>query len=264
MRIGQINWQDRPTAAVFESNYVRPIPDYSLRDVLDTCEREHVTLKEMAHSHGSRVHEHAAPVVPVQAREIWACGRTYTPLADAAARPEIFFKGPARVAVGPGGNVGVRVDSSLTLPEAELAVLLGPKGAILGYTLANDVSAVDIQRESPLFQAQAKIFAGGCALGPWFVTPDELGDPYQLTLTLSVRRGSETVFEGSAATAGLNRRIEDYIAYLLRSNPVPGCSVLLTGNGVSVPAEAALRPGDVVTISCPAIGTLENGVAVSA
>lgn len=261
MRIGQVCWQGRPTAAVFERNYVRPIPGYTLREMVDACEREGVSLTEMAQSHGSRVHEHAETALPVEAREIWACGRTYTPAAEMAARPEIFFKGTARVSVGPGAKIGIRADSSSTVPEAELALLLGSKGKLLGYTLANDVTAADIQREGPLFQAQAKIFTGCCALGPWFVTPDELTDPYALSLSLTLRRGTATLFEGATPTSRLNRRIEHLIAFLLRSNPVPGCSVLLTGTGVSVPAEAALEPGDVVRIECAALGVLENEAA---
>jgi 2-dehydro-3-deoxy-D-arabinonate dehydratase len=47
----------------------------------------------------------------------------------------------------------------------------------------------------------------------------------------------------------------------MRSNPVPAGSVLLTGTGIIVPQEAALAPGDVVSIRVPEIGVLENPAA---
>ena len=60
-------------------------------------------------------------------------------------RPRIFFKGTARVCAGPGQPIGIRFDSKFTAPEPELAVLLGPNGSVLGYTLSNDVTARDIE-----------------------------------------------------------------------------------------------------------------------
>jgi 2-dehydro-3-deoxy-D-arabinonate dehydratase len=77
-------------------------------------------------------------------------------------------------------------------------------------------------------------------------------------MTCTIRRGSETIFSGSASTRTLNRRIETLISYLLRANSVPAGSVLLTGTGIIVPQEAALQPGDVVTIRVPEIGELSN------
>jgi fumarylacetoacetate (FAA) hydrolase family protein len=55
--------------------------------------------------------------------------------------PEVFFKGPSRVCVGPNAGIGVRADSNFTAPEPELAVVLGSYGRIVGYTISNDVSA---------------------------------------------------------------------------------------------------------------------------
>ena len=101
-----------------------------------------------------------------------------------------------------------------------------------------------------------------CALGPWWVTPDEIANPYALEMTCTVRRGGTVIFEGSVSTSKLNRKIETLVEYLMRSNPVPAGSVLLTGTGIIVPQEAALAPGDVVTIRVPEIGTLENPAAL--
>jgi 2-dehydro-3-deoxy-D-arabinonate dehydratase len=177
-------------------------------------------------------------------------------------RPEIFFKGTARVCVGPNRAIGVRVDSKFTAPEPELAVVLGAKGKILGYTIANDVSAWDIERENPLYLPQSKVYTACCALGPVMVTPDEIPDPYALNMTCTIQRGDKTIFEGSVSTSKLHRKIESLIEYLLRANPVPSGSVLLTGTGIIVKEEHALAPGDVVSIAAAPIGVLTNPVAI--
>jgi len=166
------------------------------------------------------------------------------------------------VCVGPGGPIGIRSDSTFTAPEPELAVVLGAKGAVLGYTLANDVSAWDIERENPLYLPQSKIYDACCALGPVIVTADELTDPYNLEMTCTITRGAQMIFSGSVNTRTLSRRIETLIGYLLRANSVPAGSVLLTGTGIIVPQEAALQPGDVVTIRIPEIGELSNPARV--
>jgi 2-dehydro-3-deoxy-D-arabinonate dehydratase len=148
-------------------------------------------------------------------------------------------------------------------PEPELAVLLGSKGRILGYTLANDVSAWDIERENPLYLPQSKVFTGSCALGPWFVTVDEIADPYSIGMGCTIQRGEKLLFEGACSTAKMGRKLDVLIEYLLRANPVPAGSVLLTGTGIIVTQEAALQPGDTVTITGEGLGTLSNQAALA-
>jgi 2-dehydro-3-deoxy-D-arabinonate dehydratase len=276
MKLGQIRWEGRVTAAVFEEGRsARPIPGYTLRQVVDECEKRQQTIHEFAKDHASKGLVEAEPAIPIDAREIWAAGCSYEMSASfrdaehgtregfyrhafTAPRPEIFFKGTARTSTGPGGRIGIRADSKFTAPEPELAVLLGAKGHVLGYTLANDVSAWDIERENPLYLPQSKVYTGCCALGPWFVTVDEIADPYSLELSCTIRRGGKLLFEGATSTAKLGRKIEDLITFLLYANAVPTGSVLLTGTGIIVTQDAALAPGDAVSIACPSIGTLEN------
>ena len=275
MKLGQIRWHGGMTAAIFEEGRARPIPDTSVRDLIERSEREHVPLVELARTRASKSAEDATLAIPITPREVWACGCTYEMSASfrdaehgtregfyrqvfTAARPEIFFKGNARVCVGPGQAIGLRPDATFTAPEPELAVLLGTGGKVLGYTLANDVSAWDIERENPLYLPQSKMYTACCALGPWFVTPDELPDPYHMEMSCAIRRNGEVLFEGSTSTAKLSRKIESLLEYLLRANPVPACSVLLTGTGIIVTEAAALQPGDEVSISAPPIGALTN------
>lgn len=279
MRLGQIKWHNTVTAAIFEDSHARPIPGHNLRQLISRAETESVALPVLAKGLAQSLRETSEPIIPLQAREIWACGCTYESSAsfrDAEhgtregfyahvyrePRPEIFFKGTARICVGPGQPIGIRADSRFTAPEPELAVVLGSKGKVLGYTLANDVSAWDIERENPLYLPQSKTYANCCAIGPLIVTEDELPDPYNLTVTCTIVRDGKTIFSGETSTSKLNRKIETLIEYLLRSNPVPAGSVLLSGTGIIVTEESALAAGDVVSIHIPEIGTLSNPTAI--
>jgi 2-dehydro-3-deoxy-D-arabinonate dehydratase len=156
----------------------------------------------------------------------------------------------------------LRPDAKFTAPEPELAVILGSRGSIVGFTLANDVSAWDIERENPLYLPQSKMYSACCALGPVIVTADELANPYNLNMTCKITREGATLFEGSVSTSRLHRKLETLVEYLLRANPVPAGSVLLTGTGIIVTEEAALAAGDIVSIHVPEIGELSNRAEV--
>jgi 2-dehydro-3-deoxy-D-arabinonate dehydratase len=248
-------------------------------DLIRRAEAEHIPLAQLAGQLASRHPEDLPPLLPIHPPEVWGCGCTYETSAsfrDAEhgtregmyayvyreQRPEIFFKGTARVCVASGQPIGIRSDSKFTAPEPELAVVLGSRGRIAGYTLANDVSAWDIERENALYLPQSKVYDACCALGPVLVTPDELPDPYQLEMTCTVTRDGKEMFSGSTSTARLHRHIETLIEYLMKSNRVPAGTVVLTGTGIIVPQDAALAPGDVVTIRVPEIGELVNTAAM--
>jgi 2-dehydro-3-deoxy-D-arabinonate dehydratase len=213
--------------------------------------------------------------VPVRPPEVWGAGVTYRRSADFreegsgiydrvydAERPELFFKATPGRCSGPGEPIGRRRDSAFTASEPEIAIVVSSRGTILGYTLANDVSAWDIERENPLYLPQSKVYDRCFAFGPVIVTPDEISDPYALPLSLRVSRGGREVFRGEASTAQLKRRFEDLVAWLIRSNPIGTGTVLSTGTGIIQPLDTGLEEGDVVTISCPQIGELTNPVAL--
>lgn len=279
MRLGQIRWNNEITAAVFDKDGARPIPEYSMQGLIERSEKENVPLTTLAARHAASQALNAPPIIPIHPREVWACGCTYEMSAsfrDAEhgtregfyayvyrePRPEVFFKGTARVCVGPNKPIGIRSDSKFTAPEPELAVVLGAKGRILGFTVANDVSAWDIEKENPLYLPQSKVYTACCSLGPVIVTPDELGDPYALDVTCTIRRGEKTIFSGDVNTSQLHRKIETLIEYLYRANPVPSGSVLCTGTGIIVKEDCALQPDDVCTIAISGIGELSNPCAV--
>jgi len=254
MRLGQIKWNGGPTAAIFNHTSARPIPDYTLCELISRAEKQGAGLAELAEELSIPKPVPAEPLIPLQPREVWA---SYGEPGEA--RPRIFFKGTARVCVGPGQSIGIRADSRFTAPQPELAVVLGANGRLLGYTLANDVSARDIERENPLYLAQSKTFQACCALGPIMITADEIADSPALTVSCTVTRHGETIFSGDVPTplAGVARMVE----FLMRSNPVPAGSVLLTGTGVAS-GEIALEAGDSVSIRMDQIGELRNSAAV--
>jgi 2-dehydro-3-deoxy-D-arabinonate dehydratase len=218
---------------------------------------------------------------PIDPPEVWGAGITYRRSREyysehdtgqahrgkgiydyvyEAERPELFYKGSAARSVGPHGAVGVRGDSKLTVVEAELAVVVGVGGKIVGYTVGNDMSAWDIERENPLFLPQSKIFQGSFGFGPVIATPASIPDPHALPIHCVIERAGRTLWEGRASTGDLKRRVEELVDWLQRYNPVPPGTVLSTGTGILVPDQHALAAGDVVTITIDGIGTLRNPV----
>jgi 2-dehydro-3-deoxy-D-arabinonate dehydratase len=213
--------------------------------------------------------------IPLTPPEVWGCGVTYRRSADFreeghgfytgvydGARPELFYKASAARSVGPGEPIGRRRDSRFTAAEPEVALVVSAAGRILGYTLANDVSAWDIERENPLYLPQSKIYTGCFSCGPAIVTPDEIANPYALELTCTVVRGAKEIFRGSASTAKLKREFPELVRWLLESNTVPAGTILSSGTGIIQPIDTGLEPGDVVTITCPELGVLVNPVAL--
>jgi 2-dehydro-3-deoxy-D-arabinonate dehydratase len=279
MHLGQVKSEGAIVAAVFEQGMARPIPAHTMVDLLRRAETQNVPLSKLAADLAARHAEAIAPVLPIHAPEVYGCGCTYeasSSFRDAEhgtregmyayvyreARPEIFFKGTARVCAGPGQAIGIRCDSRFTAPEPELAVVLGSRGRIAGYTLANDVSAWDIERENALYLPQSKMYEACCALGPAIVPAEDLPDPYKLEMSCTITRNGEERFSGSVSISKLHRRIETLIEFLTRANHVPCGTVVLTGTGIIVPEQGALAPGDVVTIRVPEIGELSNHAAL--
>jgi 2-dehydro-3-deoxy-D-arabinonate dehydratase len=220
-----------------------------------------------------------APLVPP---ETWAAGVTYERSRDArvdesrveardvyslvydADRPELFLKDArARRTVGPGVPIGLRSDASWTVPEPELALVLDEGGELLGATIGNDVTARDIEGANPLYLPQAKLFAAACALGPAILLPSNWSEPFEIELRLLGPEGA-LLFEARTSTARMHRSFQDLASWLVRDNPVPAGSVLLTGTGIVPPEDVALTERYQVEIRIPRIGRLVNPVGAAA
>lgn len=214
-------------------------------------------------------------MVPLFSPEVWGFGVTYKRSAEFrdddarqtiydqvynSDRPESFFKATASRCSGPNAPICVRSDSKFTATEPELAYVLGDEGEIVGYTLCNDVSAWDIEKENPLYLNQSKIYQGCCALGPTLVTADEIDDPYDIDIRCRILRDDAVVFEGEANTSQLARSFDELNEYLYRDNLIPSGTVVSTGTGIIVPNDLGLMEGDIVVIASPEIGVLSNPV----
>jgi 2-dehydro-3-deoxy-D-arabinonate dehydratase len=203
--------------------------------------------------------------------EVWAAGVTYErsraarmaeseQSADiydrvyAAERPELFFKSAAWRVSGPGAPVSVRADSSIDVPEPELAVVLNAAGAVTGYTICNDMSSRSIEGQNPLYLPQAKTYAGSCAVGPWIVPAWEIPDPYGLTIELTISRDGAVAWAGTATTSTLHRKIDELAAWLFRENDFPAGVILSTGTSLVPELPFTLRAGDEVRITISGIG----------
>ncbi|MGA2383210.1 MAG: fumarylacetoacetate hydrolase family protein [Gemmatimonadales bacterium] len=222
----------------------------------------------------------APPLAPAAGQEVWGAGVTYdrsrTARIDesqaaggggasfydrvyAAERPELFFKCAAWRLRGPDQPVRLRRDARWSVPEPELALCISARGEIVGYTIGNDLSARDIEAENPLYLPQAKIWDGACALGPALLVREEPLPP-ATSIALRVMRAGAVACEGSTTLARMRRPLEELVAYLYRETSFPAGCLLLTGTGIVPPAEFALRSGDDIEITVPAIGTLRNRV----
>jgi 2-dehydro-3-deoxy-D-arabinonate dehydratase len=219
-------------------------------------------------------------LAPVDQQEVWAAGVTYERSRQArreesadggdvydrvyeAERPELFFKALPHRVRGPGEPIRVRADSSWSVPEPELALVLSAGGALVGLTIGNDVSSRSIEGENPLYLPQAKVYEGSCALGPAVALAGAGLDPRALEIAMTIRRGGAEAFSGRASTARLRRSPEELAGWLFRELSFPWGAVLLTGTGLVPPDTFTLEPGDVVEIEVEGIGRLVNEVGSS-
>ena len=216
---------------------------------------------------------------PIERQEVWAAGVTYLRSKTArmeesdfsataydrvydAERPEIFFKAVAEKVVATGEGVGIRRDARWSVPEPELALVLNPRGQLVGCTIGNDMSSRDIEGENLLYLPQAKVYDRSCALGPYIRIGVAEEDARNWTVRSTIIRAGATVFSGETRIGNIKRSFDELAGYLYRSQTFPYGAVLLTGTGIVPPDEFTLNEHDVVEIEISAIGILRNTVVV--
>ncbi len=252
----------------------RALPDAFHLDVL--LQRSLPEIQRALSSAASEARPQGEAIAPVEdTQEVWAAGVTYVRSREArvtesstadlyqrvyeAERVEVFFKAIGWRVMGHGDAIRVRRDSSWSVPEPELTLLINRGGEIVGYTAGNDVSCRDIEGENPLYLPQAKIYDGACALGPGIVIAPA-DDMRSLPIRMTIERGGEAVFRGETSTAKLKRSLEEMVAWLIRELSFPEGVFLMTGTGLVPPDEFSLQQGDQVRIDVGAL-TLQNRVA---
>ena len=218
---------------------------------------------------------------PLYPPEVWAVGVTYKRQAlehdkdlekrksdskgiysyvYSSERAEVFFKGFNRTCVGNLSSLFLRSDSKQTMPEAEMVLVLGEDGLPIGYTLGNDLTAWDIETESPLFLNQAKIWDGSSSIGPFIIPADQIVDPYLCMLRCVVKRDGKEIIKSSGETSQLKRSIEELCYFLKLHNKVPCGTILFTGTCCVIPHNFALEDNDEVIVSMSQIGELRNNI----
>ena len=214
-------------------------------------------------------------LIPLDAPEVWAFGVTYmdsmkerqsesdTPDVYAkvynADRPEAFFKATTDRIQPPLGVVGIRSDSTWDVPEPELAFMV-MNSKIAAFTVGNDMSSRSIEGENPLYLPQAKVYDKSLSIGPFIVPVDNVNDPQDLDVKMSIFRDNGLVFEGTTNTSNMKRNCEYLLNWLLRHNSVPDGTIVLTGTGIIPPPEFSLKESDNIKIKITGIGELVNSV----
>ena len=184
----------------------------------------------------------------------------------------IYYKSNPRSVVGPEAEVRIPSYCQVFDYELEWAAVIGRQGVdipverarehIAGYTIFNDFSARDAQLEEMggrLGPAKGKDFDTGNVLGPWIVTPEELADPYALTMVARVN-GAEW---SRGSTGDMKWSFEDLIAHISQSETLYPGDVIgsgTVGGGCGLELGAFLKSGDVVELEIEGIGLLRNPV----
>lgn len=223
-------------------------------------------------------HDDVRLLPPVDQRmEVWAAGVTYErsraariteseraadvyDLVYDARRPELFFKSASWRVTGDGESVSVREDSEVDVPEPELGLVVNRHAEIVGYTVVNDMSSRSIEGVNPLYLPQAKIYLGGCAVGPAIRPAWEIADPYNLTIELVIERDGAVAWEGETNTKLLHRTFADLVEHLYRADVFPDGAVLSTGTALVPDLPFTLTAGDRVIITIGEVGTLTSTV----
>ena len=191
--------------------------------------------------------------------------------------PRLFLKPSSNTVIGPGAPIMIPDVARAVDWEAELAVVIGKRGKhiakadafdyVAGYTAMNDVSERKLQiRERPETSEwdaffdwlNGKWFDCFAPMGPCLVTADEIPDPHDLDLSLSVNGERKQ----HSNTQQMIHRIDELIEYISAFITLGPGDVIATGTpeGTGDPVGVYLKPGDVVRVEIERIGVLENPV----
>ncbi|AZS37085.1 Ureidoglycolate lyase [Microbacterium lemovicicum] len=202
-----------------------------------------------------------APVIPRS--KVVCVGKNYRDHAaemggEAPAEPLLFLK-PNTAVIGPGDTIVRPRQSSQTDLEGELAVVIGSIAkdvaaeraheVIFGYTIANDVTARDLQRSDGQW-ARAKGFDTFCPLGPVIETEfDPSSGAIESRVNGEVRQRGDL--------SEMVHTVADIIAYASAAFTLLPGDVVLTGTPAGV---GPFTAGDVVEVEIAGLGTLRNTV----
>ncbi len=187
-------------------------------------------------------------------------------------RAIIFAKFPSAL-IGPGAPITLPKLSEQVDYEAELAFVIGKRGRhvpeeeakeyIAGYMCLNDVSARDIQFSDKQW-VRGKTFDTFAPTGPMLVTADEIADPHNLDISLTLN--GKTLQQSN--TLNLIFGVYYLVCYLSQVFTLEPGDIVTTGTpggvGVFRQPPVFLQPGDTVSVTIAGLGTLTNPVVAEA
>lgn len=194
---------------------------------------------------------------------IFCVGRNYAAhiaemSSDKPEKPLVFLKLP-HSSVPPSGPVKKPAVVEQLDYEAELVLVMGPNDEVVGYAVADDVSARDLQNSEDQW-ARAKGFDSSCPWGPWITTIDEVPDARALSVTTHVN--GEQRQDGH--TSDLIFGPDELVRFIAETCTLEPGAIILTGtpNGVGAAMDPPqfLQAGDVVRVEVEGLGALEHPV----
>ncbi len=183
--------------------------------------------------------------------------------------PVIFMKATSAIC-GPNDPIVIPRGSVKTDWEVELAVVIGTAakyvseaealGHVAGYAVTNDVSEREFQIERAGQWTKGKSCDNFGQLGPWLVTRDEVADPQDLSMWLTVN--GERMQNGTTRTMVYG--VAHLVSYLSRFMTLHPGDVISTGTppgvGLGLKPPRYLKAGDVVELSIAGLGTQRQDV----
>jgi ureidoglycolate lyase len=185
------------------------------------------------------------------------------------AEPVIFIRSACTV-IGPYDPILMPPDVGNVGYEAELAVVIGKRALhiesevamsfIAGYTVHNDISGSGMIKEDKGNFVRGKNMLASAPFGPFLITPDEIPNPYAISIKLSV--DGRSLQDGSTAT--MLYKIAELISYISKKMPLEPGDIIATGTPgglamVHAPT-AWLEPGQTVRVELDGLGVLNNPI----
>jgi 2-keto-4-pentenoate hydratase/2-oxohepta-3-ene-1,7-dioic acid hydratase in catechol pathway len=263
----------RPGSLLEEANTVVDLSGLGFADALAVAEAGFTAVDKPGAYPGSKLSDVRLHAPIANPPRVFAIGLNYRDHAIESKMalpkvPVVFFKMVPAI-IGPGVDIVLPKNSTQPDYEAELAFVIGKGGYripgsawrehVYGYTIINDVSARDVQLSTSQWSL-GKSFPTFCPMGPAIVTADEIADPHELGISLSI---NGEVLQNSN-TRELIFKIPDLIEYISSITPLLPGDMVSTGTpsgvGMGRTPQRWLKPGDNVTVSIEGLGSLTNAV----
>lgn len=186
---------------------------------------------------------------------------------------EVFTKAPVLSAVGWGADIGVRSDSDWNNPEPEIVLVVDRSGTPRGAALGNDVNLRDFEGRSALLLGKAKDNNASTAIGPFIRLFDAhftMDDVRTAEVDLVIDGPEGYRLEGANKMSQISRDPTDLVRQALSEHQYPDGFALFLGT-LFAPIQDrdhpgrgfTHKPGDMVRISSPKLGSLVNRVTTS-